>query len=207
MVQVPVVNRDGVQVGEIALAERVFGQEPNRHLMHAAVVAHLARRRVGTASTLTRAEVSGGGRKPWRQKGTGRARHGSIRSPLWRKGGVVFGPKPRDYGFAIPVKARRQALRSALSARVREGAVKVVQDLVLEEPRTRVLAGILEKLGATGSTLIVTAARDRNLELSARNLPGVDTALAHELHTYQVLDHDLLLFTPEAVQRVEEVLS
>jgi len=191
----------------MALAERVFGQEPNEHLMHAAVVAHLARRRVGTASTLTRGEVSGGGRKPWRQKGTGRARHGSIRSPLWRKGGVVFGPKPRDYGFSIPVKARRQALRSALSARVREGAVRVVQDLVLEEPKTRVLARILEKLGATGSTLIVTATRDRNLELSARNLPGVDTALAHELYTYQVLDHDLLLFTPEAVQRVEEVLS
>lgn len=189
------------------MAGRVFGQEPNEHLMHAAVVAHLARRRVGTASTLTRAEVSGGGRKPWRQKGTGRARHGSIRSPLWRKGGVAFGPKPRDYGFSIPVKARRQALRSALSARVREGAVRVVQDLSLEEPKTRTLAGMLKRLGATGSTLIVTAARDRNLELSARNIPGVDTAVAHQLHTYQVLDHDLLLFSPEAVARVEEVLS
>ncbi|MDI6894030.1 MAG: 50S ribosomal protein L4 [Bacillota bacterium] len=207
MLQVPVVNRDGVQVGEIEVAGRVFGQEPNEHLMHAAVVAHLARRRVGTASTLTRAEVSGGGRKPWRQKGTGRARHGSIRSPLWRKGGVAFGPKPRDYGFSIPVKARRQALRSALSARVREGAVRVVQDLSLEEPKTRTLAGMLKRLGATGSTLIVTAARDRNLELSARNIPGVDTAVAHQLHTYQVLDHDLLLFSPEAVARVEEVLS
>ncbi|MEW6545956.1 MAG: 50S ribosomal protein L4 [Bacillota bacterium] len=207
MPQVPVVNPDGQQVGEMEVAERVFGQEPNEHLMHSAVVAHLARSRVGTASTLTRAEVSGGGRKPWRQKGTGRARHGSIRSPLWRKGGVVFGPKPRDYGFSIPVKARRQALRSALSVRARQGAIKVVQGLVLEAPRTRMLAGILEKLGATRSTLIVTATRDRNLELSARNIPGVDTALAHELHAYQVLDHDLLLFTPEAMARVEEVLS
>ncbi|MDI6823795.1 MAG: 50S ribosomal protein L4 [Bacillota bacterium] len=207
MAQVPVVNPDGERVGEMDLADGVFGQEPNEYLMHAAVVAHLARRRVGTASTLTRGEVSGGGRKPWRQKGTGRARHGSIRSPLWRKGGVVFGPKPRDYGYAIPVKARRQALRSALSARVREGAVTVVQGLGLEGPRTRALATMLKKLGVDGSALIVTAQRDRNLELSARNLPGVETALAHQLHTYQVLNHDFLLFTPEAVQRVEEVLS
>lgn len=206
MPRVPVVNPDGEQVAEMEVKESVFGQDTNVPLMHSAVVAHLARRRVGTASTLTRAEVSGGGRKPWRQKGTGRARHGSIRSPLWRKGGVVFGPKPREYGYSIPVKARRQALRSALSTRVREGAVKVLQGLELPAPRTRTVAGMVERLGGR-SVLIVTAGPDRNLRLSTRNLPGVTTVPADQLNTYQVLTHELLLFTPEALGRVEEALS
>ncbi|HHY95112.1 MAG TPA: 50S ribosomal protein L4 [Firmicutes bacterium] len=207
MPRVPVVNENGERVTEREAHEAVFGQEPNVPLMHSAVVAYLARQRAGTASTLTRAEVSGGGRKPWRQKGTGRARQGSIRSPLWRKGGVAFGPKPRDYGYHIPVKARRQALRSALSVRAQEAAIKVVQGLELDRPRTRTVVDLLKRVGAGKSTLIVTAGPDRNLALSVRNIPGVEAVPADRLNIYQVLTHDVLLFTPEALERVEEALS
>lgn len=203
---VPVFNMEGEQVGEITLRDDVFGLEPNVPLMHEAVRMHLANRRQGTHSTKTRGEVSGGGRKPWRQKGTGRARHGSIRSPLWRHGGVVFGPKPREYGFQMPRKARRLALRSALSAKVRDGELVVVDRLTLAEPKTRVMAGVLRNLKAGPKPLIVMAEKDPNVVLAARNLPGVRLLPADALSVYSVLDSHRLVMTREAVARVEEAL-
>ncbi len=203
---VPVFNMEGEQVGEITLRDDVFGLEPNVPLMHEAVRMHLANRRQGTHSTKTRGEVSGGGRKPWRQKGTGRARHGSIRSPLWRHGGVVFGPKPREYGFQMPGKARRHALRSALSAKVRDGELVVVDRLTLAEPKTRVMAGVLRNLKAGPKPLIVMAEKDPNVVLAARNLPGVRLLPADALSVYSVLDSHRLVMTREAVARLEEAL-
>jgi len=203
----PVYNVQGERVGEIDLSDRVFGAEINEAVMHQAVVAYLARQRQGTASTKGRSEVSGGGRKPWRQKGTGLARAGSIRSPLWRGGGVVFGPKPRDYALALPKNVKRQALTSALSAKVRDGDLLVVEGLRMEKPRTKEVVGLLERLAVQGSTLIVTPETDPALVLSARNIPGVDTQRAPNLSAYDVLAHGKVLMTRDAVARVEEVFG
>ena len=207
MPKVSVYNQQGQPVGEIELSETVFGAEVNEALLHQAVVTYLANQRQGTASTKTRGEVSGGGRKPWRQKGLGRARHGSIRSPIWVGGGVVFGPKPRDYRLGMPKKARRAALRSALSAKVREGALIVLDDLQLPEPKTKEMAAVLKRLSSDRKPLIVLAERNPNVELSARNLPGADTAQAEDINVYQVLAHDRLVITRAAVAKLEEALG
>lgn len=207
MPQVALYNVHGEQVGEVELNKEIFGVKPHRYVLHEAVVKHLAGRRRGTHDTKTRAEVRGGGRKPWRQKGTGRARHGSIRSPIWRGGGIVFGPHPRDYSLALPRKVRRLALKSALSAKAAEGKFVVLDELKLERPRTKEMVKIIENLRIAGPVLLVTAARDENVALSARNIPGVKTVTVEGLCTYDVLAHDALVMTKDALARVEEVLS
>lgn len=207
MPKVPVYNTEGQTVGEIDLRDDIFGVEVNEPLLHQVVVMHLANRRRGTADTKTRAEVSGGGRKPWRQKGTGRARAGSIRSPLWRKGGVVFGPHPRSYAFTMPKKARRAAMKSALSSKVKENNIIVLENLQFNEPKTRVMAGILSKLNVDRKALIVIPAADQNIIKSARNIEGVKAAPVGNLNVYDLLKHDKLVITKDAVAKVEEVLA
>lgn len=202
----PVYDMQGQQVGEVELPETVFGVEPNERLMHEAVVMYLANRRQGTVATRTRGAVSGGGRKPWRQKHTGRARQGSIRAPHWKGGGTVFGPQPRSYRYAIPRRARRAALRSALSAKVRDGQFKVVRGLDFAEPRTAEMRKLLEAIGVENA-LVVTSELKRNVYLSARNLPKVETAPVQDLNAYDVLAHKELLFEEAAVQRAGEVLA
>ncbi|MEW6045728.1 MAG: 50S ribosomal protein L4 [Bacillota bacterium] len=205
---VPVFNIEGEQVGELSLRDDVWAVPVKTGLIHQAVLMHLANRRQGTHSTKTRGEVSGGGRKPWRQKGTGRARHGSIRSPLWRHGGVVFGPKPREYGFTMPTKARRLALKSALSAKLRDGQLVVLDRLQLSEPKTRVMAQVLKNVQAdAGKRLIVLKDKDQNVVLAARNIPGVLLLPANSLGVYPVVDADRLVMTRDAVAAVEEALA
>lgn len=207
MPTVAVYNMEGEQVDSIELSETVFGAEVNEAAMHQVLVAQMANRRQGTASTRTRGEVRGGGRKPWRQKGTGRARAGSIRSPLWRGGGTVFGPKPRDYRQGIPRNLRRMAMRSALTAKLRDGELVVLEKLSLAEAKTRNIAAVLKAVGANNSALIVTAEPDKLVALSSKNLPGVTTIPARELNLYDVLHHRHLVLTREAVGQVEEVLG
>lgn len=207
MPRVDVYNVEGEVVGEVELSDVLFGAEVNEALMHQAVTAYLSAQRRGTASTKGRSEVRGGGRKPWRQKGTGLARAGTIRSPIWRGGGVTFGPKPRDYTQALPKRMRRKALSSALSAKVRDGSLLVLDTIKLEEPKTKKVVSILEKLNVKGSALIVTPETDRTLVLSARNIPGVDTRRADDLNVYDLLGHAKVLMTRDAVARVEEVFG
>ena len=187
MPKVAVHDMQGNTVDELELNEDVFAAAVNEGLMHQAVVMYLANQRRGTAATKTRAAVRGGGRKPWRQKGTGRARHGSIRSPIWVGGGVTFGPTPREYRFSMPRKARRQALRSALSSKVAAGNLIVLDDLQFDEPRTRNMVGVLRNLQAEGKSLVVTCDAGRNVFLSARNISGVVTSRAQDLNVYTVL--------------------
>lgn len=206
MPKVALYNIQGQQVGEISLNDHVFG-EVNEAVLHDAVVMQMASRRRGTAATRTRSEVSGSGRKPWRQKGTGRARAGSIRSPLWRGGAVVFGPKPRDYSYKLPQKVRRLALRSALASKVREGNIIVLDELQLERPRTKDMVTILHALAARDKALVVTASPDPNVELSARNIPGVTFLTPAGLNVYDLLAHEKLVITKDAVAQVQEVLG
>ena len=201
-----VYNQQGEAVGELELSERVFGAPVNQGLLHQAVVAHLANRRQGTSETKTRAQVAGGGRKPWRQKGTGRARQGSIRSPLWRKGGVVFGPHQRSYRQALPRKMRRAALRAALSARALSGDLVVLDRIDLPEVKTKAFAAVLTALGAQ-KALFVSEAMRPELNLSARNLVTAEAAVAQDLSVYQVLRHPKLVCTRDAISRLEEVLG
>jgi large subunit ribosomal protein L4 len=207
MPKVTLYNTQGQQVGEVELSDSVFGVEVRPDVMHRVVVNYLANQRLGTASTLTRGEVSGGGRKPWRQKGTGRARHGSIRSPLWRKGGIVFGPKPRSFKFTLPKKLKRFALKSALSAKVHDNELILVDSLTMEAPKTKEMAKILSNLKAGKKSLIVLASKDENVEKSARNLPGVKTTLVNTLNVYDILNHDNLIMTKAAADRIQEVYA
>jgi large subunit ribosomal protein L4 len=201
-----VVNVKGQKVGELALSDAVFGVESKEGLLHEAVVAYLASQRAGTHDTKTRGEVSGGGRKPWRQKGTGRARQGSIRAPQWPGGGTVFGPTPRSYAYKLPKKMRRLALKSALSAKVAAEEIVVLDELTLSEAKTKEMAAVLGALKAE-QALIVTSAPNDMVQLAARNIPGVKTAAADGLNVYDVLAHDRLVITKDAVAKVEEVLS
>lgn len=208
MPKVSVYNMAGEVVGEVELDERVFDVQPNPQLMHQAVVMHLANRRSGTAATKTRSEVSGGGRKPWRQKGTGRARQGSIRAPHWKGGATIFGPEPRDYRVTMPRKARRSALKGALSGKVQEGLIRVLDRLAFEQPRTREMVAVLHNLALNGQkALVVTAGTDENVYLSARNLPGVTARPASDLNVYEVLGHQGLVITRDAVERLQEGLA
>ncbi len=207
MPMVPVYNVEGQQAGEINLSEAVFGVPVNRALLHDAVTLQLAAERLGTAKAKTRGEVRGGGRKPWRQKGTGQARQGSRRSPLWTGGGIIFAVRPRKYGFRLPRKAGRLALKSALSSKVAGGELMVVEGLHFEEPKTKAMLAVLDKLSLDRKTLIVLAEREENVEKSARNLPGVTTLLPRELNVYDILNHDRLLLAREAVGKVEEALA
>jgi large subunit ribosomal protein L4 len=207
MPKVQVVNMQGSPVGELELNEYVFGIEPNTHVMHSAVVSQLASQRRGTHSTLLRGEVRGGGRKPWRQKGTGRARAGSIRSPLWRGGAVLFGPKPREYGFSLPKKVRRLALRSALSSKVNEQKLIVLEDLNLSEAKTREMVKVLNALNVSKKALIVTDEMCEMVERSARNIEGVKATPVEGMNIYDLLKHDVIVMTKAAVTKTEEVLA
>ncbi len=207
MPKVALYDMSGAQIGEIELNDDVFGIKPNEAAVQAFVKMQLANKRVGTHSTKTRAEVSGGGKKPWRQKGTGRARVGSTRNPVWRKGGVVFGPKPRDYSYTLPRKVRRLALKSALSSKVMDNNIIVVDKLVFDEPKTKVMLQVLEALKAANKTLVVTGDGDPNVSKSARNIPGVKPLRADFINVYDLLKHDTLLITQDAVNKVQEVFA
>ncbi|NPV54066.1 MAG: 50S ribosomal protein L4 [Firmicutes bacterium] len=203
----PLYNVRGEKVGELNLSDGVFGVPVHKGLLHEAVVMQLASRRQGTAATKTIGYVSGGGVKPWRQKGTGRARHGSRRSPLWPGGATLFGPQPRDYGYRLPKKARRLALKSALSAKTEAGELVILDDLSLEAPKTKTMLGILNGLDAGDSALVVTAELDANITRSANNIPGVTTIPVEKLNVYDILAHKKLLMTRDAVAKLEEVLA
>ncbi len=207
MPTVEIVNTRGETVGELELNPNVFDAEVNENLLFEVSQMHASNRRKGTASTKTRSEIRGGGRKPWRQKGTGRARHGTIRSPLWAGGGVVFGPKPRSYRYQLPRKMRRAAMRSALTSKLRSQELTVLNDLKLEEPKTRMINEILNNLDARGRVLLVTAGADENVYKSSRNIPRVNSAVANQINVYDVLNSDCIILTREAVARVEEVFA
>ncbi|RAK16743.1 large subunit ribosomal protein L4 [Anoxybacillus vitaminiphilus] len=207
MPKVALYNQNGATVGEIELNDSVFGIEPNKHVLFEAVIMQRASLRQGTHKTKNRAEVSGGGRKPWRQKGTGRARHGSIRSPQWRGGGTVFGPVPRSYSYKLPKKVRRLAIKSALSSKVLENNIIVLDNLTLEAPKTKEMVKILNNLSVDRKALIVTADVNENVTLSARNIPGVTVVTANGINVLDVLNHDKLVITKAAVEKVEEVLA
>ncbi len=198
----------GNEVGSIELKDDVFATKVNRHLIWEAVRMQLANRRAGTACTKTRGEVRGGGRKPWPQKGTGRARQGSIRAPHWVGGGVVFGPKPRDYGYLMPKKARKAAVRSALSAKVKAGDVLFVDSINLEDHKTKRAVAFLENLGVYGKkVLIIVDEIDFNLDKSTRNIPKVKVLKAEAINTYDLLNADVVLITKDAVPIIEERLA
>ena len=201
-VTVAVMSQRRERVGDVEVPAAVLGGPAREHLLHEMVRSQLASRRAGTAATKTRGFVSGGGKKPWRQKGTGRARAGSIRSPLWAGGGTIFGPQPRDYGYHLPKSARRAALRAALAARHAEGKLLVIDALSLEEPKTRRMVECLRGLGLEGSTLVVLGKPDTAVERAARNLPGVKVLQAGGLNVYDVLGHAHLVMTREALDQV-----
>ena len=207
MPKVQVLNMQGAQVGEFELSEQVFGIEPNTHVLHSAVVSQLASLRRGTHSTLLRSEVRGGGRKPWRQKGTGRARAGSSRSPVWKGGGITFGPKPRTYGFSLPKKVRRLALRSALSSKVQEANIIVLEDLQLAEAKTKEVVKLLKAINVEKKALVVTADVDETVVRSARNIEGVKAIDVAGLNVLDLLRHDVLVLTKEAASKAGEVLA
>lgn len=207
MPKVALYNINGEQIDELELNDAVFGIEPNESVVHEAVVMQLASLRRGTHSTKTRAEVRGGGRKPWRQKGTGRARAGTIRSPLWRKGGIVFGPKPRDYAYRLPRKKARLAIRSVLSAKVKAEEMIVLDQLEFPEPKTKQMLEVLGKLKIKEKVLVVTAEQNDNVQKSGRNIPGVKFLTAEGINVYDLLNYDRLLITKDAVTKLEEVFS
>lgn len=207
MPKVALYNVQGLEVGEIELSDAVFGIEPNESVVHEAVVMQMASWRRGTHCTKSRGEVRGGGRKPWKQKGTGRARVGTIRSPLWRGGAIVFGPKPRDYSYSIPKKKRRIALKSVLSSKVLEGEIIVVDSLDFDQPKTKEMIKVLAALKADSKSLLVTAGVDENVMKSARNIVGVTPVAAASINVYDVLAHNKLIITKDAIAKVEEVLA
>jgi large subunit ribosomal protein L4 len=206
MAKVAVYNMNAEQVGEIELNDSIFGVEIKEHLVHTAVVSHLANKRQGTQSTLTRAEVRGGGRKPWRQKGTGRARQGSIRAPQWVGGGVVFAPKPREYSFKVNKKERRLALKSALASRVNESKFIVIDELALPEIKTKAMKAVLDNF-KLNRALIVTEGDCKNVALSARNIPNVKAAGVTNISVYDILKYDTFVVSKEALSKIEEVYA
>ena len=206
MANVSVYNMEGKEVGKIDLSDAVFGVEVNEHLVHMAVVQQLANNRQGTQKAKTRGEVSGGGRKPWRQKGTGHARQGSTRSPQWKGGGVVFAPVPRDYSFKLNKKEKRAALKSALTSRVQEDKFLVIDDLKFDEIKTKKFSEVLNNLKVT-KAVVVLADDDKNTILSARNIPGVITASANTINTYDIMKYSTVIATKDAVAKIEEVYA
>ena len=205
MPTVKIYNMLGKEAGEMELSADIFGVEPNAAVLHSAVVNYLANQRQGTQSTKTRTEVSGGGRKPWRQKGTGRARQGSIRAPQWTHGGIALGPKPRSYNYVLPKKMRRLALKSALSSKVADGALLVLDELKLDEIKTKTVAAMLTALNADRKVLLVLPEKNDVAVKSARNIPGVKTALVNTINTYDILNADKLIVVKDAVAKIEEV--
>ena len=206
MANVTVYNMEGNEVGTMELNDAVFGVEINEHLVHLAVVRQLANNRQGTQKAKTRSEVSGGGRKPWRQKGTGHARQGSIRAPQWTGGGVVFAPVPRDYEVKMNKKERRAALKSALTSKVQENKLVVVDSLALAEAKTKEMQKVLTNLKAD-KALVITAADDQNVAISARNIADVQTATVNTMNVYDVMKHNTVVVTKDAVASIEEVYA
>ena len=203
-----VYNMTGEKIGEVTLSDAIFGITPNKAVMHAAVKNHLANRRQGTQSTLTRAEVRGGGRKPWRQKGTGRARAGSTRAPHWTHGGLAFAPKPRDYSYSINKKVRRIALKSALSVKANETAIYVIDDLALDAIKTKAIVSLLEKLELSGKKAVfITPDCNETIYKSARNIPGTKVTFGGILHPYDVLNANALVVDKAALSKLEEVFA
>ena len=207
MSTISVFDMTGKQVSETELNDEVFGITPNEGVMHAAVVNYLANQRQGTQSTLTRTEVSGGGRKPWRQKGTGHARQGSTRAPQWVHGGIALGPKPRDYRYALNKKVRRLAMKSALSTKVIDNNLIVLDALTLDSYKTKTVVEMLKALGVEGKALIVTAEADNKVIKSAANIPGVKTAAVNTLNVYDILNYDKFIVVKNAVGKIEEVYA
>ena len=207
MSQISVVDMTGNKVADTELNDAIFGIEPNKALMHAMVVNYLANQRQGTQSTLTRTEVRGGGRKPWRQKGTGHARQGSIRAPQWVHGGIALGPKPRDYSYSLNKKERRLAMKSAFSTKVIDNNLIVVNEIETKEYKTKVMVDMLKAIGAEGKALIVTADVDNKVVKSAANIPGVKTATVNTLNVYDILNYDKFIVSSEAVKKIEEVYA
>ncbi|MFJ8247832.1 50S ribosomal protein L4 [Peribacillus asahii] len=207
MPKVTLFNQAGSQVGDIELNDSVFGIEPNNHVLFEAIVMQRASLRQGTHKVKNRSEVAGGGRKPWKQKGTGRARQGSIRSPQWRGGGTVFGPTPRSYAYKLPKKVRRLAIKSALSAKALEENILVLESLSFEAPKTKEFVAVLNNLSVDTKALVVTNGVDEKVALSARNIPGVTVVEADGLNVLDVVSHNKLILTKSAVEKVEEVLA
>ena len=207
MLKTNVYNMSGEVVGEIELSEAVFGIEPNQAVVHDVVKNHLANCRQGTQSALTRAEVSGGGRKPWRQKGTGRARQGSTRAPQWTHGGIVFAPKPRDYSYTLNKKARRLALKSVLSAKVAETALVVIDSIKMDAPKTKEFAAFLKAVDCECKTLVVTAEANENVVKSGRNIPGCEVTFANLLNVYDIVNANKLVIDQEALAKIVEVFA
>jgi large subunit ribosomal protein L4 len=206
MATVEVKNLEGQTVRQLELTDAVFAVKPNQSLLWEAVKAYLASRRRGTHSTKSRGEVRGGGKKPWKQKGTGRARVGSIRSSLWRHGSIAHGPKPRDYAYKIPEQMLRGALRSALAVKYQEQKLTVIDQFDLKESKTKTFAGILQKLGLEKTVLVVNDQANRNLEYSSRTIVGCDLIRHHEVHAYHLLSHDRVLISEGALTRLQEAL-
>ncbi len=206
MASVSVYNMEGKEVGTIELNDAVFGVEINDNLVHQAVVNQLANNRQGTQKAKTRSEVSGGGKKPWRQKGTGRARQGSIRAPQWKGGGMVFAPVPRDYSFKMNRKEKRAALLSALTSRVEDGKIIVLDELTFDEIKTKNFADVLKNLDVD-KALVVIEDTDKNVELSARNIPDVKMAKPYTINVYDILKYNTLIVTKDAVEKIEEVYA
>ncbi|KNF08020.1 50S ribosomal protein L4 [Gottschalkia purinilytica] len=207
MPKVALYNVSGQQIGDIELSDAVFGVEVNEHVIYEVVKSQLANKRQGTQSAKTRAEVRGGGRKPWRQKGTGRARQGSIRAPQWVGGGVVFAPKPRDYSYKVPKKVRKLAMKCALSSKVENSEIIVLDELSLAQPKTKDMVNILKSVNSAKKALVVMAEKDENVVKSANNIPGVETTLVNTLNVYDILKYDSFIITKEAVKKVEEVYA
>ncbi len=207
MPTVAVYDGTGKEVGKIDLSDAVFGIEPNKPAMHSMVLSHLANLRQGTQSAKTRAEVSGGGRKPWKQKGTGHARQGSTRSPQWRHGGIVFAPKPREYSVGVNKKVKRLAMKSALSSKVLDNEIVVLDSLTLEEYKTKAVAAVLKAVGSEKKALIVLPQVDEKVIASAANIPGVKTALVNSLSVYDILNADKFIVVKDAVAQIEEVYA
>ena len=207
MSTIKVLNMAGAEVGTVELNDAIFGIEPNQAVVHEVVKNHLANCRQGTQSALTRGEVSGGGKKPWRQKGTGHARQGSTRAPQWTHGGIVFAPKPRDYSYTLNKKAKRLALKSVLSAKAAEQNVVVIDEIKMDAPKTKAFAAFLNAVGCTSKTLVVTANADQNVVRSGRNIEGCEVTFANLLNTYDVLHADKLVVDQAALQKIQEVFA
>ena len=207
MADIKVYDMSGKETSTMTLNDEIFGIEPNKAIMHAAVVNYLANQRQGTQSTLTRTEVRGGGKKPWRQKGTGRARHGSSRSPIWRTGGVALGPKPRSYRYSLNKKVRRIAMKSALSSKVAAAEMLVLEGLKMTEFKTKTMVAMFEKLGVTRKALVVLDGVDAKIIKSAANIPGIKTTQVNTLCVYDILNHDKLIVVKDAVAKIEEVYA
>lgn len=207
MPNIDVLSVDGKKVKELELNENVFGIEPNENIVHSVIVNYMANQRQGTQNTKTRSEVSGGGRKPWRQKGTGRARQGSIRAPQWIKGGIALGPKPRSYRFKINKKERQLAVRSVLSSKVNEKELTVLDKIELKETKTAEMAKIMNNLKLTGKTLFVLPGNDVNVQKSARNIKGVKVSIVDTMNTYDLVKYDNLVLTVDSVKKIEEVYA